>query len=110
MRPAVLLSLLLLPAMGHTHTRSESYSQWYLTDSGITAVVTIAVREVTRLPEYEGSEQSLSDVFAAHLRKTMTVSGSAGSCDIRSSTPLRSAAGFVQIETAFDCGRCACGN
>jgi len=101
---AIVLILLLAQSYAHAHTRSESYSQWYLTDNGISSVVTIAAREITRLPGYQGSEQSLPELFASHLSNTVSVFATAGECGIRSSGPLESAAGFVRIESIFDCG------
>ena len=108
MKRALLALLLVLSASAaFAHSRSESYSDWYLDETSLTAVVTVPVREVTRLPDYQGSAQLPSEVFRAHLQQGTKVSAAGEPCKSGASTVLNAAAGFVRIEMKFDCGTAA---
>ena len=44
--------LLALSMLAKAHTRSESYSHWYLAGNSVTSVVTIPLREVMMLYDF----------------------------------------------------------
>jgi len=86
------------------HTRSESYSHWYLSDTGVTTEVTIPLREVMVLYEIEAASTPAQQLFQSHVESNTRVFSVGETCQRVASTPLRVATGFVRIEMRFDCG------
>jgi hypothetical protein len=85
------------------HTRSESFSHWHLSETGIAGTVTIPVREVMAL--YDGGNASISPqiLFKTHLEESTQVFSLSQACTRTSSTSLQAASGFVSIELQYDC-------
>ena len=93
----------LLATAANAHNRSESYSHWYLSDDGVTATVTIPLREVTRLPGFSLGFEVPAEVFATHLRDSVSVASASGTCALLATTPLQTVSGFVRVEMSFGC-------
>ena len=105
MRPAgLLLGLVAFCATitAPAHDRSESYSNWQITDRGMTGVITVAAGEVVALVE-TGNTRPLADLFVEHAAGATALSDDAGACELRDSTPLAAARGFVRTELSFSC-------
>jgi hypothetical protein len=90
-------------SQAHSHNRSQSFSDWEITDNIATAVFTAKSREITRLQSQ--SNQSLDTLLVGHLISAISVSQDSLPC---SSTevvrPIPSALGYVRVRLVFDCG------
>ncbi|MBE9537431.1 MAG: HupE/UreJ family protein [Proteobacteria bacterium] len=108
LRNSLVVVALLLSAMFGSqvmaHNRSQSYSSWQLTDTGVEVLFTVKAREVTRLPPLEGNLLSLDALLLAHLQQTLSVTTGQGDC-LASGTPvaLSAAPGYVRAKWSFDC-------
>ena len=102
---ALLVLALALTAGGSgAHTRSESYSHWHLTDSGVTASVTIPLREVMLLYQVQDATTPPRELFLEHLRENLAAGNDSADCPMTSSNQLQAPSGFVRVELYFDCG------
>jgi hypothetical protein len=97
------LLLLLCAAGADAHTRSESYSHWHLSDTSITATITIPLREVMLLYQVLDADLAPRDLFHDHLVSNTAVVGDDEDCRLATSNVLQAASGFVRIEMSFDC-------
>ena len=100
--PACLL--LLASAAASAHSRSESYSHWYVSDTTVTGTVTIPLREVMLLYQVMDADLSPRDLFQRHLAENTAAYSDEGSCAMAASNLLQAASGFVRVELTFDCG------
>ncbi len=101
-----LAAALLVAVLANTawpHTRSESYSNWQLTDSSAIGVITVSSGEVITLMD-RVAPQPLEQLFMEHAAQTTVVGSVDGPCDPRTPLALDSARGFLRIELGFDCG------
>lgn len=96
--------LLLQAAVAQAHTRSESYSHWYELESGISATVTIPLREVMLLYQSNDAAKPPADTFRDELIAKTVVRRGSESCDASTASILQAPSGFVRIEMRFDCG------
>ena len=102
---AILLTFIVTTtsSQAHSHNRSQSFSDWEITDNIATAVFTAKSREITRLQSQ--SNQSLDTLLVDHLISAISVSQDSLPC---SSTevvrPIPSALGYVRVRLVFDCG------
>ena len=102
---AILLTFIVITtsSQAHSHNRSQSFSDWEITDNIATAVFTAKSREITRLQSQ--SNQSLDTLLVGHLISAISVSQDSLPC---SSTevvrPIPSALGYVRVRLVFDCG------
>lgn len=102
---AILLTFIVTTtsSQAHSHNRSQSFSDWEITDNIATAVFTAKSREITRLQSQ--SNQSLDTLLVGHLISAISVSQDNLPC---SSTevvrPIPSALGYVRVRLVFDCG------
>ncbi|MFT7112897.1 MAG: hypothetical protein ACI9PC_001518 [Porticoccaceae bacterium] len=102
---AILLTFIVTTtsSQAHSHNRSQSFSDWEITDNIATAVFTAKSREITRLQSQ--SNQSLDTLLVGHLISAISVSQDSLPC---SSTevvrPIPSALGYVRVRLVFDCG------
>ena len=102
---AILLTFIVTTtsSQAHSHNRSQSFSDWEITDNIATAVFTAKSREITRLQSQ--SNQSLDTLLVGHLISAISVSQDSLPC---SSTevvrPIPSALGYVRVKLVFDCG------
>lgn len=85
------------------HTRSESYSHWYLSGSSVTGEVTIPLREVMVLYEVENASIPAQQLFQSRVERNTRVFSAGEVCRRITSTPLQVANGFIRIELQFDC-------
>jgi hypothetical protein len=86
------------------HERSESTSHWTLADGELHGIVTIRMREITRLTLPGDSYSSLPGLFAAHVERSLTASVDDVPCSLRQ-TPavLESEPGYVRVNVAMHC-------
>ena len=104
---AILLTFIVTTtsSQAHSHNRSQSFSDWEITDNIATAVFTAKSREITRLQSQSQSNQSLDTLLVGHLISAISVSQDSLPC---SSTevvrPIPSALGYVRVRLVFDCG------
>ena len=102
---AILLTFIVTTtsSQAYSHNRSQSFSDWEITDNIATAVFTAKSREITRLQSQ--SNQSLDTLLVGHLISAISVSQDSLPC---SSTevvrPIPSALGYVRVRLVFDCG------
>jgi hypothetical protein len=86
------------------HERSESFSHWTYASGHLTGIVTVRAREITRLTLPGEGYGSLSQIFAAHLEKTVAATVDGRSCaPLRSPQPLESEAGYIRIGLEMRC-------
>ena len=100
--PALLL--LLASAAASAHSRSESYSHWFVSDTAVTGTVTIPLREVMLLYQVLDADLSPRELFDGHLAENTAVDSDDGQCAMTASNLLQAASGFVRVELTFDCG------
>jgi HupE / UreJ protein len=105
-RIAVLLAFVLamvnrpVPA----HERSESFSHWTYVSGHLTGIVTVRAREVTRLTLPGEGYGSLTQIFAAHVEKTVAAAVDGRPCaPLRSPRPLEAEAGYIRIGLEMRC-------
>ena len=99
--PALLL--LLASAAASAHSRSESYSHWFVSDTTVTGTVTIPLREVMLLYQVLDADLSPRELFDGHLAENTAVDSDDGPCAMTASNLLQAASGFVRVELTFDC-------
>jgi hypothetical protein len=97
------IALACLAATAAAHTRSESYSHWYLSDTQITGTVTIPLREVMLLYETADSNIPPRELFRDILTEHTVVTTGDNACSTQAVTVLQAASGFVRVEIRFDC-------
>lgn len=103
----ITLAVLCLACFGHgaaeAHTRSESYSHWYLADSSVTGTVTIPLREVMLL--YQGGDAGTPprQLFQQEVADKTSVMAGGRECALTAQNILQAASGFVRVELTFDC-------
>ena len=104
LRGALAVALLVtFSGIASSHTRSESYSNWQLSDTGAVGVITVSSGEIITLMD-TGAPQRLETLFLQHAASTTTVLAGETSCQARPAQALDAARGFLRAELAFDCG------
>lgn len=98
-----IIALACMAVTADAHTRSESYSHWYLSDSKITGTVTIPLREVMLLYEDADSNIPPRELFRDVLSEHTIVTTGNVACNRKAITILQAASGFVRVEMQFDC-------
>src|ERR1700730_13668458 len=84
--------------------RSESFSHWNYASGNLTGIVTARAREATRLTLPGDAYGSLTQIFAAHVQRTISAGVDGKPC-----TPLRPAqsqaaeAGYIRIGVEMRC-------
>ena len=85
------------------HNRSQSHSNWIISDHSIEAIFTAKSLEVTRLQT--SMNQSLDIIFADHLEKTVGIKSDDKACALRDDVqPIPAKQGYIQAKLIFDCG------
>jgi hypothetical protein len=104
----IIISLLLLIGLmavsleTQAHNRSQSFSDWVITNDRTEAVFTAKSREITRLQTL--TNQPLDTLFSNHLIDTVSVfQGDLPCSNADSATSLPSALGYVRVSLDFDC-------
>ena len=87
----------------HGHSKSESYSNWTLNQNNITGIITIPSHEVTRLPEIQSNNQSLSRIFLDHAKRTINIKTKDETCTLKSNQSLNASEAFIRIELQYQC-------
>ncbi|MDX1404860.1 MAG: HupE/UreJ family protein [Woeseiaceae bacterium] len=98
------IGLLCHAATAGAHSRSESYSHWYVDDHSITGSITIPLREVMLLYQVTDGSMPPGDVFSQELSTKTRVRTSSTECPATSVNQVNAASGFVRVEMHFDCG------
>ncbi|EMJ90882.1 HupE/UreJ family protein [Leptospira alstonii] len=87
-----------------SHNRSESFSVWKVAGNTLGGVITIPVREATRIPFADGETGDLSDHFASYIRSHVAVRSGDRDCSLSDSPrSLRSNSAFLKLEIVFRC-------
>jgi hypothetical protein len=95
---------LVFACLAQAHERSESASHWTLIGGELHGVVTARTREVTRLTVPGDSYASLSQIFAAHVQRSVTASVDGVACTRRQAPALlASEPGYVRIDVRMQC-------
>lgn len=91
-------------APAHAHTRSQSFSSWYVQDDVARMTFSVEAREVTRLSLIEGALPDLNQLLAAHLRSTISMTADGAPCPpLGEPRPLQARDGYVRVEWTFHC-------
>jgi hypothetical protein len=99
---AFLLALVNRPLPAHE--RSESFSHWTYASGRLTGIVTVRAREVTRLTLPGEGYGSLTQIFAAHVARTVAAAVDGRPCvPVRSPRSLESQAGYIRIGVEMRC-------
>jgi hypothetical protein len=86
------------------HERSESYSHWNYSDGDLSGVVTVRAREATRLTLPGEGSGSLTQIFTAHVEKSIVASVDGRACAlVRAPHPLESDPGYVRVSVEMRC-------
>ena len=102
---AILLTFIVTTtsSQAHSHNRSQSFSDWEITENIATAVFTAKSREITRLQSQ--SNQSLDTLLVGHLISAISVSQDSLPCSTTEVVrPIPSSLGYVRVRLVFDCG------
>ncbi|EJO70208.1 HupE/UreJ family protein [Leptospira kirschneri] len=87
-----------------SHNRSESFSVWKVDKNILSGVITIPIREVTRIPFLDGETGDLSDHFASYIRPHIVVRSGDKECFLSTPIrPLKSNSAFIRLEMIFQC-------
>ena len=79
------------------HNRSQSHSNWIISDHSIETIFTAKAIEVTRLQT--GMNQSLDIIFADHLEKTVSIKNDGQACTMRNDAqPIPAKQGYIQAK------------
>jgi hypothetical protein len=100
---AWILAALLAAHGAVAHDRSESYSHWYLSASGVTGTITIPLREVMLLYQDGDARTPPRELFRDHLLTQIDVADASGACERSSPRIMQAAPGFVRIELTYQC-------
>jgi len=98
-----ILALTCIATAADAHTRSESYSHWYLSGSTITGTVTIPLREVMLLYQDADSNIPPRDLFRDVLTEHTIIMSENNPCTRQFVNILQAASGFIRVEMQFDC-------
>ena len=85
------------------HERSESYSNWHISDDRMTGVITVSQGEIMALVELDNT-RTLDALFADHARERVSVQSESGRCELAEPVSLEAARGFLRTELRFSCG------
>ncbi len=101
----ILLGLLLgFSSLVDAHSRSQSFSQWSVSNERVSFVFTVKSREVTRLPPLEGGAPEMNSLLGNHLKRSLTVQFNDSACRLDDSlTILQARKGFIRAEGNFYC-------
>ena len=98
----LLIGLMVVSLETQGHNRSQSFSDWVITNDRTEAVFTAKSREITRLQTL--TNQPLDTLFSDHLIDTVSVfQGDLPCSNSDSATSLPSALGYVRVSLDFDC-------
>ena len=100
---AIFICLLLINSTSLSHTKSESYSNWIISQDSILATITIPLYEVTRLPGIQSKTITFEELFLEHAEESIKVKTQKEDCQLISSQKLNATEGFVRIEMSYDC-------
>jgi HupE / UreJ protein len=86
------------------HERSESFSHWSYASGHLTGIVTVRAREVTRLTLPGEGYGSLTQIFAAHVGKTVAAGVDGRPCvPLQPPQSLESEAGYIRLGIEMRC-------
>src|SRR5262245_57166906 len=86
------------------HTRSQSFSSWYIQERQVRLSFSVQALEVTRLGLLEDDTHDLSQLLAQHLASNITVHAGQVPCQTVTSPQARTAReGYLRVEWRFVC-------
>src|SRR5882762_2421127 len=84
------------------HTRSQSFSSWYIRDGQVWLSFTVQSLEATRLGLIEGDATDLNELLVKHLASRITVRADGEPCRTATGPQSRAAReGYVRVEWRF---------
>lgn len=86
------------------HTRSDSFSYWWVTEDRAAMSFTASARDTTKLYQTHSQDWSLDRVLREHLRDRVVLSAEGKTCSSQGD-PIALAAndGYLKVEWSFDC-------
>jgi hypothetical protein len=99
------LAFALVTATGaNAHTRSQSFSSWFVDGRDVRVTYSVQAREVTRLAPLAPSERELGSMLAQHLAPRVALRADGVLCTALSPpTPLAASKGHTRVEFRFEC-------
>lgn len=95
---------LFLPHAVLAHTRSQSFSSWYIHDDQVRLSFSIQSLEATRLGVLENEVTDLNDVLVRHLSSHLNVRANGETCRTTAGPQARLAReGYLRVEWRFVC-------
>jgi hypothetical protein len=86
------------------HTRSQSFSSWYIHDGQVRLSFSVQALEATRLGLLEEGISELSDVLVQHLASNLSLYAGQESCHTVAGPQARAAhEGYLRVEWRFVC-------
>ncbi|EMI65780.1 HupE/UreJ family protein [Leptospira noguchii] len=87
-----------------SHNRSESFSVWKVDKNILSGVITVPIREATKIPFLDGETGDLSDHFVSYIRPHVVVRSGDKECFLSTPIrPLKSNSAFIRLEMIFQC-------
>ncbi len=100
----ILLLGLFFSGQALAHTRSQSFSSWYIQKGKVRLTFTVRSLEATRLGLLENSPLGLKELLVQHLRSHVAVSAGGQSCRSRMGPrALAAREGYLRVEWSFVC-------
>lgn len=100
----VSLAVLLFAAPVSAHTRSQSFSSWYIHDGQVRLSFNVQALEATRLGLLENGTSQLSEVLMQHLASSISLHVGQDPCRTVAGPQARAAReGYLRVEWRFAC-------
>ena len=95
---------LVLTALASAHTRSQSFSSWYIRDGEVRLSFSVKSLEATRLGLVEGGALTLDELLMKHLQSRIAVHVKGEICSTITGPLARPARdGYLRVEWRFTC-------
>ena len=100
----VLALALVVASAASAHTRSQSFSSWFVNGRDVRVTYSVQAREVTRLVPLAPSQGQLGTLLAQHLAPRVVVRAAGQVCTpVGPPTPLAASTGHTRVELRFEC-------
>src|SRR2546428_1476084 len=102
--PLALAIGLVVAAPASAHTRSQSFSSWYIQDRQVWLSFSVQSLEATRLGLIAGDTADLNELLVKHLASRIVVRARGESCRTVTGPQARAAReGYLRVEWRFAC-------
>jgi hypothetical protein len=100
----LLLSLFLISSNLNAHSRGESYSKWYISETGAELIYTLALKDIAKLTEYfQSNEPNWQERVREHIQNNTLLFDHNLPCKTTEDFIVRQSAGYLQVEGQFRC-------